>query len=144
MDNIANQKHRLYFVDAKGREHEVKTPSVSADLELPDGTKYLDRLEQAFRNLASVTVTVTCDIRSFFRKIDGKQKALIRAIEHAVKFFRPSCRKCKHMCVEKHAIYFKTPRKTYHCKILKFSCISWNDEMATRCKFYKRKGKSKR
>ena len=147
MNGVKLPFHKLYVVDEKGNAHEIKPVfGYNADFELRDGTRYSERLNQAWRNNLAVTVKIKGSIHHLFHvNENGREKALRNALAHAIKELRPSCENCKHLFKETHILHgIRSFRRLYYyCKVYRKS-YSFLPDYVSKCPCYKRKCKARK
>lgn len=69
----------------------------------------------------------------------------MRELKAAMVFFRPSCRKCRWLVMEKNIRYPEYGKNIwFYCKKQRYGYHCWMDHIACNCKHYKRKRKSKK
>lgn len=146
-----NTKNKLVIHNINGTNTEVNiTPSQAASIAADirdrcgqseqDNHNIEDRLRQKY---GDVSFTVICKMMDDEIHWLRKEVQLLRDMNAAIRFFRPSCRKCRWMVIEKSGKNRQNKITHYYCQKKRYCYGCWPDGMACNCEHYKRKGKSK-
>ena len=145
-------KNKLVIHNINGTNTEVNiTPSQAASIAADirdrcgqseqDNHNIEDRLRQKY---GDVSFTVMCKMMDDEIHRLRKEVQLLRDMNAAIRFFRPSCRKCRWLVMEKNIRYPEYGKNSwFYCKKQRYGYHCWPDGMACNCEHYKRKGKSK-